>query len=213
MSGVPSEVLQVLETGRYNPNSIVVLEKFVEQQVNEQRYHPEANMALLKLYQFFPKQRNDAIMLRVLCKSLTRLSDFLPCLYLLPETMRSNPGAKDVMKMADALEACKFQLFWDIFASCTVVKGVPGLADRVRDFIGSVLAITYQQVPLTFVVQNMRFANDAEMDTFFSRKGWKREGNLVNIPVGEENTEKSSSSQQGAITFAKVAPLINAISH
>ena len=96
----PPEVAQVLSTGRHDPNSIPALEAFVKAQVQNKTYHSDANLALLKLYQFFPNKRNDAIMLQILCKSLTKLSDFLPCMYLLPESIQSNPGASDVIKMA-----------------------------------------------------------------------------------------------------------------
>jgi len=56
--GEASDMLKGIE--RYNPNNCASLESYVELQCREHAYDVEANLALLKLYQFNPsKYRRD----------------------------------------------------------------------------------------------------------------------------------------------------------
>ena len=56
-------VLQGIE--RYNPDNIKTLEHFVDLQAREKGYDLEANLALLKLYQFNPTHTNMAVVVQV----------------------------------------------------------------------------------------------------------------------------------------------------
>ena len=55
MDGMRHEVKSMLQgIERYNPENIKMLERYVQVQANESGYDLEANLALLKLYQFNP---------------------------------------------------------------------------------------------------------------------------------------------------------------
>ncbi len=66
---------------RYNPDNIPLLEEYVQHQIEEKKYNLDANLALLKLYQFNPNHFQTLVTAHVLLKALTNLphSDFLLC--------------------------------------------------------------------------------------------------------------------------------------
>ena len=63
-------MLQGIE--RYNPDNIKTLECYVDLQARERGYDLEANLALLKLYQFNPTHTNMAVVVQV------RDQEFMP---------------------------------------------------------------------------------------------------------------------------------------
>jgi translation initiation factor 3 subunit K len=71
----------------YNPESIPFLENYVKQQVEQQSYNLEANLALLRLYRFHPERENAEIVSVILALALTQYpgKDFLLCTYLLSD--------------------------------------------------------------------------------------------------------------------------------
>lgn len=72
-------MLQGIE--RYNPDNIPLLEEYVQYQIKEKKYNLDANLALLKLYQFNPNHFQTLVTAHILLKALTNLphSDFLLC--------------------------------------------------------------------------------------------------------------------------------------
>ena len=50
---------------KYNPDNIKTLEHYVDLQAREKGYDLEANLALLKLYQFNPTHTNMAVVVQV----------------------------------------------------------------------------------------------------------------------------------------------------
>ena len=65
-----SSKLQGIE--RYNPENIKILESYIEAQVRENGYDLEANLALLKLYQFNPPLFNANAVFRILVSTFQR---------------------------------------------------------------------------------------------------------------------------------------------
>ena len=70
-----------LAPNRYNPNNLPELENYVEYQVREGVYNLEANLAVLKYYQFIPNRFNKDICVKILIKALTNMpkADFILC--------------------------------------------------------------------------------------------------------------------------------------
>merc|ERR1712014_257363 len=100
---------------RYNPNNIATLENYVQVQVDDNGYDLEANLALLKLYQFNPTELSMEYVCKVLLKSLANLphSDFLLCKSLLSLETLEDPTVKNIQIMAEMLETCSFKEFWE----------------------------------------------------------------------------------------------------
>lgn len=72
---------------RYNPDNLVKLEKYVELQAQENTYDLEANLSVLRLYQFGPTLYRSNIVNLILLKALTALphTDFVLCKCLLSQ--------------------------------------------------------------------------------------------------------------------------------
>lgn len=70
---------------RYNPNCRPMLEEYVQYQIENRFYDFDANMALLKMYQFDPSNFQADKVADILLLALTNLPkpDFLLCKYLL----------------------------------------------------------------------------------------------------------------------------------
>lgn len=70
---------------RYNPENLQTLESYVEYQSRENTYDLEANLAVLKLYQFNPQRYNSSVTCQILLKALTNFphTDFVLCKCLL----------------------------------------------------------------------------------------------------------------------------------
>ena len=77
---------------RYNPDNQVMFEQYVERQCQDNTYDLEANLALLKLYQFNPSQYNPDVTQRILLKAITNLphTDIILCKCLLAPENVSN---------------------------------------------------------------------------------------------------------------------------
>jgi len=85
-------VQTLIEGNRYRVEILPELEAYVQQQVANNENHLEANLAVLKLYQFYTDKTNLAIIKAILLKALTALPepDFLYASSLLRESVVSN---------------------------------------------------------------------------------------------------------------------------
>lgn len=89
----PAEVSTILDSlDRFNAEKIPLLQNYVREQCTSGKFDIEANLALLKLYQFNPQTSDEDIILSILAMSLVRFysSDFTLSLHLLPCTSLGN---------------------------------------------------------------------------------------------------------------------------
>ncbi|KAG9327969.1 hypothetical protein JZ751_017037, partial [Albula glossodonta] len=72
----------------YNPENLATLERYVETQAKENAYDLEANLAVLKLYQFNPAYFQTTVTSQILLKALTNLphTDFTLCKCMIDQT-------------------------------------------------------------------------------------------------------------------------------
>ena len=115
---------------------IPALEASVDAQCAKGTYELDDNLLLLKLYQFFPEKANPAVIARVLVKALMHLpeTDFLLCMYLIPERIATEAPVLPIVEMSNRLETCQFQAFWEeLAASRELVDVAPGFDDAIRD--------------------------------------------------------------------------------
>ncbi|KAM1062322.1 hypothetical protein ACFX14_026563 [Malus domestica] len=80
-------VEQLLAVNPYNPDILPDLENYVNERVSSQTYSLDANLCLLRLYQFEPDRMSTQIVARILVKALMAMPspDFSLCLFLIPE--------------------------------------------------------------------------------------------------------------------------------
>ncbi|KAF7232948.1 hypothetical protein EG68_06198 [Paragonimus skrjabini miyazakii] len=103
----------------YNPEHILVLEQHLHWQITNSEYDFEANLALLRLYQFYPEHFNVDATKLVLLKALSSLNptDFNLCKYLIRLDHLNREPLSLVVELGLLLEACQFTEFWVITTS------------------------------------------------------------------------------------------------
>lgn len=89
----PESIDQLITSiDRYNPDNLPLLEDYLADQCRDaQACDLEANLAILKLYQFNPSKVQPQVIANILAKAVTQVpeTDFSLCLYLLNPEMVS----------------------------------------------------------------------------------------------------------------------------
>lgn len=87
----PTAITTLIEGNRYNPDILGELQTYLQHQIDTNTYHFEANLAILKLYQFHPAKADKTVIAKILIKALTNLPNthFLLCSYLINERLVS----------------------------------------------------------------------------------------------------------------------------
>uniref|UniRef100_F6SVK2 Eukaryotic translation initiation factor 3 subunit K n=1 Tax=Equus caballus TaxID=9796 RepID=F6SVK2_HORSE len=105
---------------RYNPENLATLERYVETQAKENAYDLEANLAVLKLYQFNPAFFQTTVTAQILLKALTNLphTDFTLCKCMIDQAHQEERPIRQILYLGDLLETCHFQAFWVTSFGC-----------------------------------------------------------------------------------------------
>ncbi|CAN8242351.1 unnamed protein product [Cochlearia groenlandica] len=122
-------VEQLVAVNPFNPELLHDLESYVNEQITSQTYSLDANLCLLRLYQFEPERMNTHIVVRILVKALMAMpsSDFSLCLFLIPERVQMEEQFKALIVLSHYLETGRFQQFWDEAAkNRNILESVPG---------------------------------------------------------------------------------------
>lgn len=140
---------------RYNPDHLNILEAYVTAQAKTNTYDLEANLAVLKLYQFNPMKLNYNITHLILLKALTNFphTDFTLCKCLLLPAQMNDEIVKKIVYLADILESCDFALFWLKVGMTDFVTNITGFYDSIRKFICHVVGITFQTIEKDYLVR------------------------------------------------------------
>ncbi|KAK9891664.1 hypothetical protein WA026_015631 [Henosepilachna vigintioctopunctata] len=193
---------------RYNPDNLPTLERYVEIQSLENAYDLEANLAILKLYQFNPHLFNEDITCQILLKALTNLphTDFIMCKCLLNETQMSDEIIQ-IIYLADILEQCEFQLFWTrIHILPELIQRITGFLDSIRKFVCHVVGITYQTIERSNLAQLLGDVDDSTVNAWVKKYGWKNQGNLIFIANQDENIKTKNINEK--IDFENVGAIM-----
>ncbi|XP_060187832.1 eukaryotic translation initiation factor 3 subunit K [Lycium barbarum] len=191
-------VEQLIAVNPYNPDILPDLENYVNEQVSSQTYNLDANLCLLRLYQFEPERMSTPIVARILVKALMAMPapDFSLCLFLIPERVQMEEQFKTLIVLSHYLETARFRQFWDEAAnSRQIVEVVPGFEQAIRAYAVHVLSITYQKVPRTILAEAVNIeglALDKFLEHHESNYGWVLEkgqgkGQLITLPRTEFN--------------------------
>ncbi|KAJ8896741.1 hypothetical protein PR048_002086 [Dryococelus australis] len=197
---------------RYNPENLPTLERYVEIQSRENAYDLEANLAVLKLYQFDPQTYNLEITCQILLKALTNFphTDFVLCKCLLIEKQLVQRPIDHIIYLADILERCDFQQFWDrVHAMSDLCSHISGFHDSIRKFVCHVVGITFQTVNRHLLAQLLGGVDDMTLRQWVNKYGWReQENNMIFIANQDENiktkfiTEKIDFESATAIMAA-----------
>jgi len=192
---------------RYNSINLHKFERYVELQVSENMYDLEANLAVLKLYQFFPNHYKPDIVCWILLKALASLpnTDFVLCRCLLGPGQLEDMNIARIAYLANLLELCQFKRFWhEKSQDLALLNRLSGFDDSIRKFVCHVINITYQTIDKSVLKELLGGISDAELKSWVAKNGWKEQPNsVVFITNQEENVKTKNITEK--ITFDTVA--------
>lgn len=198
----PDEIDAILEgLDRYNEESIAVLEKYVQSQANGPANDIVANLALLKLYQFYPRQAKDELILTVLTKALVRFysADFTSAMHLLPpHLLVSEPASDDslaaqvqrLFKLYGLLDSARYGEFWSLFerdeSYADAVADVVGFEDDLRLSIARTVKVSCRQVAVPVFRAWVHLSENRFPEWVASVLKWEIKDDRVLVPVSSE---------------------------
>ncbi|KAL7301794.1 eukaryotic translation initiation factor 3 subunit K [Trichogramma pretiosum] len=200
---------------RYNPENLPFLTEYVELQVKENAYDLDANLAVLKLFQFNPTQFDKDITCMILLKALTNLphTDFVLCKCLLNERIMKDEDIACIIQLSNMLEECEFQRAWDqIERMSGLIHKITGFHDSIRKFVCHVVGITFQTIHKSLLIELLGGkleVNDAVLKQWIKKYGWKEQGEgIIFIANQDENIKTKNITEK--IDFDNVANLMAA---
>lgn len=216
---VAQMVEQLLAVNPYNPEILSELENYVNEQVSSQTYSLDANLCLLRFYQFEPERMSIQIVARILVKALMAMPapDFSLCLFLIPERVQMEEQLKTLIVLSHYLETGRFRQFWDEAAkSRHIVEAVPGFEQAIQAYAINVLSLTYQKVPRSVLAEAINIEGlslDKFLEHHVANSGWLLEkshgkGQLIVLPRNAINHPEPEKSIADAIPLEHVARLL-----
>ncbi|XP_011439558.1 eukaryotic translation initiation factor 3 subunit K-like [Crassostrea angulata] len=195
---------------RYNPENLGTLEKYIHMQAQEGTYDLEANLAVLKLYQFNPMHYQTTVACQILLKALTNMphTDFTLCKCLIDAVRHDEEPTAQVMNLAHLLETCQFREFWGALrTNPDLTANIRGFDDSIRKFVCHVIAATYQTIPSDLLKELLGDIPEDQVQQWINKYGWKlQEDGNVFIVNQEENIKTKNITE--TITFESVAGIM-----
>uniref|UniRef100_M8BVJ3 Eukaryotic translation initiation factor 3 subunit K n=1 Tax=Aegilops tauschii TaxID=37682 RepID=M8BVJ3_AEGTA len=198
-------VEELVAVNPYNPDILNDLEVFVNDQVSSKTYNLDANLSLLRLYQFEPERLSVQIVARILIKALMAMPapDFSLCLFLIPEHVTG-----------------RFRQFWDEASkSRNILDVVPGFEQAIQSYAIHVLSLTYQKVPRPVLAEAINIeglALDKFMEYHAANSGWVIEkgsrSQLIVLPRNEFNHPELKKNTADTVPFEHVTRIFPILS-
>lgn len=222
-SSVAEAVEQLVAVNPYNPDILPDLENYVNEQVSSQTYSLDANLCLLRLYQFEPERLSTQIVARILVKALMAMPapDFSLCLFLIPERVQMEEQFKTLIVLSHYLETARFRQFWDEAAkSRHIVEAVPGFEHAIQAYAIHVLSLGYQKVPRSVLAEAINIEGlslDKFLEHHIANDGWIFEkgqgrGQLIILPQNEFNhpgLKKSTADSIPLDHITRIFPILS----
>eukprot|EP00548_Thalassiothrix_antarctica_P001222 CAMPEP_0194140494 /NCGR_PEP_ID=MMETSP0152-20130528/10042_1 /TAXON_ID=1049557 /ORGANISM="Thalassiothrix antarctica, Strain L6-D1" /LENGTH=221 /DNA_ID=CAMNT_0038838763 /DNA_START=46 /DNA_END=711 /DNA_ORIENTATION=- len=214
-----SDIKALLATGSYKSESIPVLEKNVDAQINGSvPYDIAGNRSLAKLYQFFPttSTSSDVYLARILILALMEYpsTDFLALLCLISEKVLETEAIASITRCFNLLDSCKFQEFWNEFqrlkdsnAELKSIAGASGIdmTQKFRSGIANVLAISYSVCPIRIVQVAFNTTSSDIIKGIPLVESVSKD--MVIFPKTIDNTKRTKKFKEG-VQFSSIAKLV-----
>uniref|UniRef100_A0A158RA84 Eukaryotic translation initiation factor 3 subunit K n=1 Tax=Taenia asiatica TaxID=60517 RepID=A0A158RA84_TAEAS len=160
----------------YNPEHLPMLKKHLAWQIKENEYDFEANLVMLRLYQFNPDLFDvDAVRL-ILLKAIGNLpfTDLTLYKYLIHTDRLNEEPIRTIISLGTLLETCQFQKFWKSYAeNKDVVGNISDWTSSVRSFIAYVIDTTYQRISKRLLMALLDIKSKEELASVVETRHWK----------------------------------------
>jgi translation initiation factor 3 subunit K len=206
------QIQKLLASSRYDVNIIPKLENYVIHQVETASYDLEANLALLKLYQFNPEKTNNSIISQILIKAMMNLpnTDFLLCMYLVSEKSQMNDAIATIVSLEALLEKAQFKEFWRQYKEKKQLFSVSGFEEAIRNFILELLRRTYRSISRGYLADIINLKEGPELEALLnSHPDWKYTSDTVTFPVDSQAKPKPSSE---TLKFEQLTKILQSLS-
>ncbi|CAL8118681.1 unnamed protein product [Orchesella dallaii] len=198
---------------RYNVDNLPVFEKYVKCQAAAGNFYDlEANLAVLKLYQLFPRCYNPDIVYLILAKALTNLphNDFDLCRCLLGVEQFHDPGIQRLCYFDNLLEMCKFQTFWEEKSKEPGrIDEVSGFDDSIRIFICKMVSILFKNMKEPELTTVLGCKDDQELQKCMQSFDWEKGSNEVVNLFNQEGPGKAKNVAEKINLYRTFSTLIN----
>ncbi|URE02652.1 hypothetical protein MUK42_22603 [Musa troglodytarum] len=216
-------VEQLVAVNPYNPDILTDLENYVNEQVSSQTYSLDANLCLLRLYQFEPGRISIPIVVRILIKALMAMPapDFSLCLFLIPEQVQMEEQIKTLIVLSHYLETARFRQFWEEAAkNRSTLEVVPGFEQAIQAYAIHVLSLTYQKVPRPVIAEAINIEGlslDKFLEYHVANSGWVLEkghsrSQLMVLPRNEFNHPELKKNTVDGMPFEHVTRIFPILS-
>eukprot|EP00536_Pseudo-nitzschia_multiseries_P007083 jgi/Psemu1/304575/fgenesh1_kg.160_\ len=218
----PREYVEsLMNKGSYKTSNQSTLEAYVDAQaMGEGDYYFEANKALLKIYQFLPKSVDPNKVALVLLLSMLEYpsanTDWLALSYLIPERLQKTEPISLVLRCCKTLDACKFQEFWETFAtlnSCgdKYIEACVGRSTEVlQKAILEAMALTYRSASVEKVLANLKMdASSASKLTGIACVE-SVSADTVTFVASSDNVKRGRVFQEG-VSYSAIANMCNMV--
>eukprot|EP00010_Vexillifera_abyssalis_P007822 CAMPEP_0201544540 /NCGR_PEP_ID=MMETSP0173_2-20130828/1174_1 /ASSEMBLY_ACC=CAM_ASM_000268 /TAXON_ID=218659 /ORGANISM="Vexillifera sp., Strain DIVA3 564/2" /LENGTH=225 /DNA_ID=CAMNT_0047952695 /DNA_START=27 /DNA_END=704 /DNA_ORIENTATION=+ len=164
------------------------LEKFVDVQVTNTFYHHEANLALLKLYQYEPSTFQTNIVQNILILAMMQLpsTHFLQCTYLLPSEKDASLTA--ILTLQTLLESAQFEKFWST-VDHDMVKHIPSFETSIQKYIIRTLSITFQKIRCDQFSKAVNVTDQSALSALVEANSLTKNDDFINFPANEDNQQ------------------------
>jgi len=117
------------------------------------------------------------------------------------------------MVLADMLETCQFQQFWEHSVDISdLTLTITGFEDSIRKFICYVVGITYQVMKKSLLRELLGNLSEAQTNTWVAKNGWKDQGDGFIFIANQEDNIKTKNIRE-KITFEGVAAIMASVAH
>lgn len=206
--------LKLTGAAKYSPDRLEDLQNHVAKQASEGTYDRDANLALLRAYNFEPDLVHGETLAKALLLALMRLpdADFLLLRYLIPIKVQENALISAVISLDEKLETFQFMQFWQEADQLRdVLKPVAGFQEAVRRFILQSLTTTFHHLQKNTLAQSLRLDGSA-LDELIEKKvaeeGWHvTTDGVVSLPKKpRQDTQQQQSNAHNQIE--KLVPVL-----
>ncbi|PRP82855.1 eukaryotic translation initiation factor 3, subunit 12 [Planoprotostelium fungivorum] len=157
----------------------------------------DANLSLVKLYQFHPERLNKDILSKVLVRSLMNLpsNDLQLILYLLPEKQHAEEPTLTVVRLSNHLERAQYAKFWEATKGAQeLLSSVPNFHTTVREFISSMITLSHRTIRIEQLEQVLGLSKE-QSNSYIQEKGWSNDNGAISLgSVDQTQTKKMSQN-------------------
>ncbi|XP_065915523.1 eukaryotic translation initiation factor 3 subunit K-like [Dysidea avara] len=175
---------------KYNPENIDTLQKYLLYQSASGVYDFEANLSLLKLYQFHPHHFDAELTILILLKALMNLpaTDFVLLKCVLPQDYPDDKKMlSKVMSLHEHLESCHFKQFWESYTeNQEMFANVVGFKEAIVSYIVGIINGSFQTISDELLKNYLGESNDTTLASLAQSQGWVKSGSQWSIKNQEE---------------------------